>query len=88
MKKADNFNISDWLMEMKINRPNPKDAKQVLHYYLKKVDIFNPEGIRNHNELENALNNDQDFKELNATDRKYIQKHLRGRLQYDIDMER
>jgi hypothetical protein len=88
MKKADNFNIGDWLMEMKINSPHPKSPEQILDYYREQINIFDPEKINSFDKLANALDNDEDFNGLNIMQQSSIRDRLRGRLLYLIDMER
>jgi hypothetical protein len=77
------------LNEIKVNNPYPpKNPKQLLDYYIKQIDLFNPEKINNFNKLEDALENDKDFNELNIMQQSSIRDRLRGYLLYLIDMER
>jgi hypothetical protein len=100
MKQADNFNPGQWLVKNKltnqsqlnempkIGNPNPKSAKQILDYYREQIDIFDPEKINNFNKLANALDDDQDFNNLDIMQQSAIRDKLRGRLMYLIDMLR
>ena len=102
MKKADNFNPGNWLVENKLTKQSQlnelfiKDPdgisrefiKQLLHKYEKQIDVLDPEKINNFSKLEDALDNDESFQLLSLDQQMTLRDKLKGIIQHGIDMER
>jgi hypothetical protein len=99
MKKADNFNPGQWLVENKLTKQSQlnelfiKDPAKLSRDYLfykyeKLIDVLDPEKINNFSKLEDALENDESFSHLPLDQQMILRDKLKGIIQHGIDMER